>query len=379
MNMISEDAIVAAKVADLPPEFKRMVQASGLAAEDIEKHWDVFCNVMHFVGKRRLFATEEEANKARERIKQGNASVPISENTKRLQNELFQSGNPKKLFKKLRIAGKGGFGMVFSGIGPDKKPCAIKRMPHTSEKDRVQNLTEAQFLKRCNHPNIVYYQQTYECPDDHEIWIVMEMLTGGTLDEAIDPDAQANFSESHIAYVCREMLYGVHYLHNNHIAHRDLKAPNVMMSVEGDVKLIDFGLAVDLGKSGSRTEMVGSPYWIPPEMVMRKPHSYPVDIWSMAICVLALANKHAPNYGSPLKCMFSVATKAPPTFDQPNRWSNDFRDFMVLMLVQEPEKRSTADALLKHPFLNKAARKDEMKKLLSSVFISHKLQQVAVI
>ena len=75
----------------------------------------------------------------------------------------------------------------------------------------------------------------------------------------------------------------------------------------------------------------------------------------------------------------SVATKAPPTFDQPNRWSNDFRDFMALMLVQEAEKRATADFLLKHPFLNKAARKDEMKKLLSSVFISHKLQQVAVI
>jgi hypothetical protein len=160
LNLISEDALVATKVAELPPEFKRMVQASGLAADDIEKHWDVFCNVMHFVGKRRIYMTEEEAQKARDKIKMSNASVPISENTKRLQTELFASGNPKKLFKKLRIAGKGGFGMVFSGIAPDKKTVAIKRMPHTSEKDRVQNLTEAMFLKRCNHPNIVYYQNT---------------------------------------------------------------------------------------------------------------------------------------------------------------------------------------------------------------------------
>lgn len=77
------------------------------------------------------------------------------------------------VFKKMRVAGRGGFGMVFQGVGPDKKTWAIKRMPHTSDKEKLANLREAVFLKDCHHRNICSYKATYECTADHEMWLIM--------------------------------------------------------------------------------------------------------------------------------------------------------------------------------------------------------------
>jgi len=111
------------------------------------------------------------------------------------------------------------------------------------------------------------------------------------------------FSERHIAYVSREILKALTYLHSRNFVHRDLKSGNVMMSIEGHIKLIDFGLCCDVTE-GPRLQMLGSPYWIPPEMIRKKPHSCPADIWSFAVCVLEMYLKEPPNASSRLLSMF---------------------------------------------------------------------------
>lgn len=150
-----------------------------------------------------------------------------------------------------------------------------------------------------------------------------------------------------------------------------------MMSIQGDVKIIDFGLAIEL-HGGTKVEMCGSPYWLPPEMIMRQPHSYPCDIWSMAVCILELANRHPPNNDSALRHMFTVATKKPPGLDKPDAWSDSFKDFLQCCLQQDQTKRATASELLKHRFMTKAATNPEMAKLLRSVFIQHQIREVAI-
>jgi p21-activated kinase 1 len=97
--------------------------------------------------------------------------------------------------------------------------------------------------------------ECYEWKD--ECWVVMEFLEGGTLTEA---RKSHNFEEKEIAYIAKELLKGLVYLHSLGIVHRDLKSENIMMSVLGDIKLIDFGLAIDANKI--RPTMVGSPYWL---------------------------------------------------------------------------------------------------------------------
>jgi serine/threonine protein kinase len=176
----------------------------------------------------------------------------------------------------------------------------------------------------------------------------------------------------------------------------DLKAANVMLSVKGEIKLstrsllpisrsivladvrvtVDFGLAVDLS-AGPKVEMCGSPFWMPPEMIFKKPHSFPVDIWSMAVSIIELANKRPPNSDSAVRAMFTSAVIRPPSLDKPEKWSEDFHNFLGRCLVVDPAKRATASELLQHPFLNKAASTAEMMRILKEVFVSTHLSETA--
>lgn len=125
----------------------------------------------------------------------------------------------------------------------------------------------------------------------------MEHLEGGTLDQVAK---SVNFTEPQISFVAREVLKALEYLHSENLVHRDLKSSNIMLSIKGEVKLIDFGLCVDIS-SGKKTAMVGSPFWMPPEMIRRLPHGAKVDIWSLGICLVELANGCPPNVKSSLK------------------------------------------------------------------------------
>jgi len=266
------------------------------------------------------------------------------------------------------MSGRGGFGSVFLARGPDKKKVAIKKMVHTKLKQKRSNIDEVIFMKECDHPNIVKYERAFELPN--EIWVVMEFLEGGTLSEAVE---SCKFEEGQVAYVAREMLKGIAYLHSKGFVHRDLKSGNVMMSVDGDLKLIDFGLCIDATRTTKH--MVGSPFWIPPEMILRIPHGIEADIWSFAICLLEMINRKPPNRKSSIKAMFVTATGDPPTAESPKDWSDNLHDFLSLCLKKNPAERATAEQLLQHPFLNITATKSTMKNILMNIFVEKSLEK----
>jgi len=223
-------------------------------------------------------------------------------------------------------------------------------------------------LSFCNHPNIVKFYTCHEVKD--ELWIVTELLEGGTFEDA----AKAlHFTESNIAYIARELLNGIAYLHANQLAHRDLKSANIMMSVRGEVKIIDLGLCTDMS-NGFPTHMVGSPFWMPPEMIQCKPHTYAVDIWSFAISLLEIANQRAPMMESAVKAMFTVGTEGvKDMFAEPSKWSEEFQDFLGRCLKVDPAERATAEELLNHKFLLKADSRSNMEQILRRIFLSNSL------
>jgi len=208
--------------------------------------------------------------------------------------------------------------------------------------------------------------------DMKEIWIIMEFLEGGTLAEVAE---QYSLETEHIAYIAGQILQALQYLHSNNYVHRDLKSANVMLSIEGKVKLIDFGLCTDISQ-GPQIKMLGSPYWIPPEMIFGLPHSFPVDIWSLGVCLLELFLLKPPFSGSPLRCMFEVATVG---LQQciPEKVSSTAKDFLKKCLTQNPKNRSCAEDLLKHKWVsNLGALSDEFKIIMESIFLGTTLKAI---
>jgi len=283
----------------------------------------------------------------------------------------------KKMFKKPELSGKGGFGSVFvAKDGTTKKPSkiAIKQLPNFTERHHQSNESEIYFMMTCKHDNIVKYLNTYSIKEKDEpdlVWIIMEYLEGGTLSEA----AKAHkFTEAHIAYTAGEILKGIHYLHQRNYAHRDLKSSNVMMSIYGGIKIIDFGLCADFSE-GPRTKMLGSPYWIPPEMIFNKPHSCPVDIWSFAVCILELFLCAPPHHISALKCMFCACTDG--LIDTiPETASAEAKEFLQRCLVIDPDKRASTTELLKHPWINQSNIGDGLSIILRQIFLTSSLASI---
>jgi len=221
---------------------------------------------------------------------------------------------------------------------------------------------------KCNHPNIVKFHNAYHNSEKNMLWIVMEYLEGGTLADAVKA---YKFSEAHIAYVSREILKGINYLHEQGFAHRDLKSSNVMLSLDGHIKLIDFGLCADFS-GGSRTKMLGSPYWMPPEMILKQPHSLAVDIWSFAVCILELYIGAPPHEGSALKCMLYACTEG-LTNAIPNGIDPLCQDFLYQCLVMNPDKRAKAAELSEHPWIIQPNSEEGFIDVICRIFISNYL------
>jgi len=362
-----DDALVVETFEDLPKDLQKVVKGTKIPKELYSRHLEIILNILQFQCKVKFQSVEE---KKRNMICPVNSPPPKTLDHRPIidQDLLLSPENPKELYKTLKEEGKGGFGTVFKAVskleGEKDKIVAIKVMPHGNEKERKFNIAELSFLSFCKHPNIVKYYRSYKCDD--ELWAIMEYMEGGTLNQAVK---NYSFQEGQVAYVAREMLRGIEYLHSENFVHRDLKSSNVMMTVKGQIKLIDFGLCVDIS-NGMKASMVGSPFWMPPEMIQRKPHDYKVDIWSLGICLMECANGHAPNSKNSTRAMFVAATEGyPDPFEKPKLWSKDFKDFLSLCLQMEPENRPTASQLLHHPWISTAESSKSMIKIISGIFI----------
>src|SRR3989338_2416377 len=296
---------------------------------------------------------------------------------------LVKHGYPHKLYEidESDPLGRGGFGAVYLGYALDKhgarkkKTVAIKAMSHKTPHEQSNNLNELRFLSRIVHPSIVKYRCSFLIPEEEAIWMVMENMEGGTL-----KDAKRNFEEKHIAYVAKNILEALNYLHSHHMIHRDLKSENIMLTNKGDVKLIDFGLS-EFVLEHEIIDIVGSPFWISPEMICFQPHSYPTDVWSFGISLLELINQLPPNHSSAFRAMYFTATEGvPEPFNKPKRWSPLLHDFVQQILVVDPSCRPLPAKALEHQFLNPSSLplRHEMASVISSIFMNQILAETGL-
>ncbi|KIW04409.1 uncharacterized protein PV09_04685 [Verruconis gallopava] len=266
--------------------------------------------------------------------------------------EICTPANPKELYCSFNKIGQGASGGVYTAIERATNRCvAIKQMNLEQQPKKDLIVNEILVMRESRHKNIVNFMDSYLVQGD--LWVVMEYMEGGSLTDVVTYNMM---TEGQIAAVCRETLQGLQHLHSKGVIHRDIKSDNVLLSMEGNIKLTDFGFCAQIDQAHTkRTTMVGTPYWMAPEVVTRKQYGRKIDIWSLGIMAIEMIEGEPPYLNeSPLRALFLIATNGTPTIKDPENLSECFHDFLNFALKVDPEKRANASDLLSHEFIQKA-------------------------
>ncbi|KAF9897333.1 Protein kinase, partial [Lobosporangium transversale] len=275
---------------------------------------------------------------------------------------VVSSGDPSTLYSKIKKVGQGASGSVYVAkhLTTNTK-VAIKQMDLSLQPRKELVVNEILVMKESTNPNIVNYLDSF-LVKGQELWVVMEYMEGGALTDVIENN---KLSETQIACICFETCKGLQHLHSQNIIHRDIKSDNVLMDSYGHVKITDFGFCAKLtDQKNKRATMVGTPYWMAPEVVKQKEYGAKVDIWSLGIMAIEMIEQEPPYLDEePLKALYLIATNGTPTLKKPEILSAELKNFLAVCLCVDVKSRASSLELLEHEFLRKSCQLSALRPL----------------
>ncbi|XP_032575921.1 serine/threonine-protein kinase mig-15 isoform X9 [Drosophila sechellia] len=270
--------------------------------------------------------------------------------------------DPAGIFELIEVVGNGTYGQVYKGRHTKTGQLAAIKVMDVTEDEEEEIKLEINVLKKySNHRNIATYYGAFikKSPPgkDDQLWLVMEYCGAGSVTDLVKSTKGQSLKEEWIAYICREILRGLSYLHSNKVIHRDIKGQNVLLTDNAEVKLVDFGVSAQLDRTiGRRNTFIGTPYWMAPEVIAcdENPdatYDNRSDLWSLGITALEMAESQPPLCDlHPMRALFLIPRNSPPRLKS-KKWSKKFHGFIDTVLVKDYHQRPYTENLLKHGFI----------------------------
>ena len=262
--------------------------------------------------------------------------------------------DPKQDYDIIKKLATGSMGTVYIAKNNSTEAhCAIKIIETNSAQEESLIINEVKLTINSHHKNIITYFKCYHF--QKTFWVIEELMSCSLADLILDMPER--IPERIISYILKSVLEAIHYLHSNNRLHRDIKSDNVLLSLNGEIKLGDLGFAAQLeSRNQIRNTFAGTLLWMSPELLNQRPYTYKTDIWSLGIVAYELAEGEPPYYREgQQRIVVNILNQEAPRLKNEGKWSREFAAFLSKCLVKDPDLRADTRELLNEPFISRCS------------------------
>ena len=259
-----------------------------------------------------------------------------------------------------RSIGEGAFAKVRVGFHtPTRTKVAVKVIKKEDTQNNERFTRELNAFSHCDHPFIAKFFEIVH--DDDNFYVIQELAVGGTLLDSVN--SRGGLSEKEVKHYFAQMIRAIEYLHHHlKVMHRDIKAENVLLDKNNNIRLIDFGLCNILQDEDQIMKTAcGSPAYAPPEMIQGKTYDQSAEVWSLGILLYAIANCELPFEDQNQQRLLQKIVFTEPKYS--DQLSPELVDLLKKMLKKNPKNRITLEEIKQHPFIFNSLVDDSINNL----------------